>query len=87
MINIKNFEVEGGRIKENALFRIMVSAPKTIYIIPALLHGNFKPFFLFFSYFLCVSFDTLFDIFIPFKIYCTPKDYITSHSLTKGHFQ
>lgn len=29
MNNIKNFEVEGGRIKENALFRIMVSAPKT----------------------------------------------------------
>lgn len=36
MINIKNFEVEGGRIKENALFRIMVSAPKTSLITPAL---------------------------------------------------
>ena len=28
-------------------------------------------FFLFFSYFLRVSFDTLFNIFIPFRCYCT----------------
>lgn len=33
--------------------------------------GNSNRFFLFFLYFLCVSFDTFFDIFIPFKCYCT----------------
>lgn len=32
---------------------------------------NSNRFFLFFSYFLRVSIDTLFDIFIPFKYYCT----------------
>ena len=46
-------------------------------------------FFLFFSYFLCVSFDTLFDIFIPFKCYCTqsvPKRIISPRYLFSNEF-
>ena len=45
--------------------------PWTGLLLELIYSGNSNRFFLFFSYFLCVSFDTLFDIFIPFKCYCT----------------
>ena len=56
--NLLSLSVPDGRDNTNVLFQFIYT-------------GNSNRFFLFFSYFLCVPFDTLSDIFIPFNCYCT----------------